>query len=246
VRVDWTLLLLHIPKTAGTSVRSALERVYKPSERLYLYERASLKGAIPPLEFADLAPEVRARARLVMGHFRYGIHESIPGQSRYVTVLRDATARVLSHYAHYRSIPQPAPGTRAAAEHALVAQHGSSLEDWVFGLQRPEADNWMVRVIAGRYGVPFGDCGDEMLTEALEHIDERFEAVLLLERMGEGWRRLSTSLGVAMPTLPRMNANLDPRALDRVPASTLARIRDLNRLDHELYRRMLERLDEPR
>jgi hypothetical protein len=35
-----------------------------------------------------------------MGHFGYGIHEAIPGPSRYVTMLRDAPDRVASIYFH--------------------------------------------------------------------------------------------------------------------------------------------------
>ncbi len=50
--------------------------------------------------------------------------------------------------------------------------------------QEPEgADNGMVRLISGRDRIPYGACPDDLLTEALQHIDEWFDAVFLRGRL---------------------------------------------------------------
>jgi len=99
-REDTALLFMHIPKTAGTSMRLLLEQFFTKKQRVYLY------GGEPPgitLEaFRDLPTDEKEHVRLVYGHFRFGVHEWLPQKARYVTMLRDPVDRVVSLYYFYK------------------------------------------------------------------------------------------------------------------------------------------------
>src|SRR5581483_5056004 len=72
VRHSETVLFMHIAKTAGTAFRNAILENYKESEVAYLYPN-------PPGFLCDnlalLPLEQRSRFRLIIGHFKYGVHE---------------------------------------------------------------------------------------------------------------------------------------------------------------------------
>ena len=232
---EWTLLFMHIPKTAGSSVRRALEPFYEPSERLYLYDPASLDGAIRWRDFPALPEPTRANLRFVMGHFKYGLHEQVPGRARYATVVRDAVDRVVSLYSHYRDMARPDEATQTTNEQRLIREQQMSLGEWVFGLERVQADNAMVRSISGRPSIAFGACPDDMLGEAIEHIEEHFELVLVQEWLNRSAGRLASTLGVERVHVPRDNVNESREELARVDVATLDRILELNHLDHQLH-----------
>ncbi len=82
-----------------------------------------------------------------------------------------------------------------------------SLEEWVFDAKRPAVDNGMVRQIVGHRGVPFGQCPDSMLTEALEHISHDFDAVLIKGQMSLSLEILERLTESRLPRLPRRNIN---------------------------------------
>ena len=242
-RHDWTLLFMHIPKTAGSSVRHALGNCYPARQRLYLYDPRTLEGAVWPDRFGGLSTERRSQLRMVMGHFYYGLHIDVPGPARYATVVRDPVDRVVSHYHHYRTMASDGGESRQSAERRLIVEEGLDLEAWVFDLGRREADNQMVRQITGRLAEPFGRCPDDMLTEALERIDEHFVEVLVVERLAESWHRLGIALHGSLPPLEKLNVNEGRSALDDSDSRALDRIRELNHLDDVLHQAMLARLD---
>ena len=206
-RHDWTLVFIHIPKTAGTSLRRAMGHAYAPSERLYLYDAPHLEGAMLRREFLELPAERRAGLRFVMGHFVYGVHRSIPHNSRYVTILRDPVERVVSHYYHYLQVVDANKSSRPAEERRLLERDNVTLEAWAFDLRRIESDNQLVRHICGLREVPYGACTDQMLTVALDNIEQHFELVMFAEAMNADTRRLGYRLGYAISPDVRANVN---------------------------------------
>jgi len=240
-RHDWTLIFIHIPKTAGTSLRQAMASAYKPSERLYLYDAPQLEGAMLRSDFVRLPVERRAELRFVMGHFAFGLHREIPRESRYVVVLRDPVERVVSHYYHYRQVVDPGKTGRPARERRLIESQNVTLEEWAFDLQRLEADNQLVRHICGRPEVPYGSCSEEMLDLALQNIDEHFEFVMFADSMAEGAMALGGKLGYVISMEKRANVNEQRPGMDHLDRRVLDRIRELNRFDVALYERMQQR-----
>ena len=94
-RKDLALLFMHIPKTAGTSIRSLLESPFAAHERAYLYNES---WGISLEAFRNLPNKEKEQFRLVCGHFNFGVHEWMPQEARYITILRDPVERVISLY----------------------------------------------------------------------------------------------------------------------------------------------------
>ena len=227
------LIYIHIPKTAGTSVRELLESITKPNERIYIYRDSP--GM--PIEAFQLLPErVRASARLIMGHMPFGIHEYLPQPARYVTMLRDPVARVISLYHHHRRNPQSRLHTRVAR---------MTLEEFAEDLHTGSR-NQMTKLIAGRRRGPGRRRGLSIVDVALRNIDEHFSGVLLMEQMGESMARLSRLLGAELREPPRKNVSAKRQAPDEGDADVRRRIAELNELDMALYEEVTRRLERER
>lgn len=212
-----TLLFMHIPRTAAGAVRATLRVALPDHERREVYAGSSLDEHA----FAALPEGQRSGLAAVIGDFGYGFHRHIPGPARYAVMLRHPIGRILSLY---RAAGRPGP----------------SLEAWVFGDRRVEADNAMVRAISGRTDVPFGACSDDLLAEALAHLEADFEAVLVRGNMSRCAVVLGKAMGLALPPFPLVNA--DPAGEDSFdpPKPVRKRLRELNGLDLELFRRHAE------
>jgi hypothetical protein len=238
---DWTLVFIHVPKTAGSSLRDAVAELYPPSARLYLYHPWGLKGAIDPKEFPQLPVELRARVRFVAGHIFYGLHQDLPRPARYTTIVREPVDRAASLYHHYRRLASLGADTPAADEGRRIIDGDASLEDWAFGQERIEVDNETVRRLSGR-SAPFGHCPDDMLTEAMERVDESFAQVLIFEQLSRSTELLSTTLRAPIPRLRHQNVNRQRATLDGTDPAVRVRLRELNRLDAAFHQAMVERL----
>jgi hypothetical protein len=87
------LVFIHIPKTAGTSLRLLLESNYKESERIGIYSHENLDQRLAEA-LAD--PKIKC----IYGHFplRPVVVES---DALVMTLMREPIARSMSHYNHY-------------------------------------------------------------------------------------------------------------------------------------------------
>lgn len=111
------LVSLHLPKTAGSSFRLALQECF--GDRFYAdYEDKPLNAARWPLRvralYGALAQPDRAQFRerrieCVHGHFLPLKYRPLRASSgaRFVTWLREPTERLLSHYYYWRETPLP-------------------------------------------------------------------------------------------------------------------------------------------
>jgi hypothetical protein len=212
-----TLLFMHVPRSAGGAVRAALHEAIPERERRDVYSGTALDAAA----FSALPEAERAALVAVVGDFPYGLHELIPGPTTYAVMLRHPIRRILSCY-------------RAAG------MPGRSIEAWVFDERRLEADNAAVRCISGRTDVPFGACTDDMLDEAVAHVESDFGAVLVRGNMHRSAVVLGRALGRSVPPFPLVNA--DPAGEDAFdpPKPVRKRLRQLNRLDVLLFNRYAE------
>ncbi|MEX2457745.1 MAG: sulfotransferase family 2 domain-containing protein [Actinomycetota bacterium] len=244
--LDRAVVFLHVPKTAGSTLRQVLRRRFAPGEvwapdvpgggagerpyLRYLRGEAGRTGLEPgnPNDrylrtLAELPPDRVREMRLLLGHFWFGIHEALPIPSTYVTMLRDPVSRVLSLYAHRRAHH----GIDRSLEHYLTERR-----DW-------EIDNGQTRRLAGRgHGgdVRFDPATDAMLDLAKRHLRDAVSVVGVTERfddfvamLGEefGWRRLTyVSRNVSRERLREPDLSED----------VLRTIRAHNELDVELYR----------
>ncbi len=186
---DETLLFLHIPKAAGTTLGRIVER-HVPASRQYRLGANAQKSIET---FNGWPAERRARYRLISGHFPYGVHEQVPGPHAYFTLLREPLDRVASFHAFVLRDPGH------YLTRAMPPEQRVSLECFARKNTAAAIDNGQTRLLSGDWGhVPFGACTTEMLERAKANLrrmavvglTERFDESLLLLGQRFGWRHL--------------------------------------------------------
>ncbi len=104
------LVFVHIPKTAGTSIRHALEQQYAPEAMAFDYgpdeEKTSPLVKRHMYEEPDLdrfGDEVRKQGiKLISGHFPASRYLSLCGVQNILVFLRDPIQRLVSEFLHFR------------------------------------------------------------------------------------------------------------------------------------------------
>ena len=223
-------VVLHIQKTAGTSIRGVLAEAMGPGRSVFLYNDGS--SGISQEELFAIPPQQRAAFRLVIGHIYFGAvpPPAVQGVPHHATILRHPVARLRSHYHHHvrASTVFEIDGPR----HDVAAVVSGGLTD--------EFDNLMVRMVAGLGPdqVPLGAVDATHVDQALDTIRAHFRFVALTERLDEHFPRLCAAMGIAAKSLPRENVgrvNAPAPPNDRVDwRAVLHR----NRFDAMLYDRV--------
>jgi hypothetical protein len=215
------LLIMHIPKTAGTTLRWVAGLQYPPGGLHPLYP-----GDGPQID--ALAADARSGLpRAVIGHFRFGLHARMPAAAGYVAFVRDPVDRVVSHFNYLVGAGDP--------DNRGVLGPGDGLEEfvahgWARNLQTQFVTGWTASEVEADPDRAFDRATDVLAEHFLGlGVVEQFAASLCLLADGLGWR---------VPSLPRLNpAPAGPRAVRRrdLGPSAVREIEDANACDRRLY-----------
>jgi hypothetical protein len=223
------LVLVHIPKTAGTTLWRLMEHHYpRASYRIGNAIRRP-DGVERGLSHVVRKPGIRAAA----GHVPFGIlSERLPPESRYVAILRDPVERTLSHYA-YVVDPPPRSGAGLVPPWLPRKPRGLALEDCLE--ERGYIPNdFQTRMLCG-IASPYDPLPPDALERATRNLRERFAYVGTTERFDELLALLTLELG--WPTVAYEPARPNPNRLRREDLSpeTLRRVEEWTALDRELH-----------
>jgi hypothetical protein len=237
------LVFIHIPKTAGTTLRAVLNR-NEPGKRSLALSNVFKGGGgttMAPIGRLrkDKGPDLTGVA-LVRGHVPLGIREHLrkylPKQRkelRCFTFLREPVDRTLSHYFAIRETGGwtglPPLAADATLDDALACGYLH--------------DNLQTRMLSGLVE-PLGEVTEEMLEQAKHNLREGLVFFGLTERFDESLVLAKRRLGfrsILYGSSGRVNASR-PRG-EHVPAEILRAAERCNRHDIELYRYALELFD---
>ncbi len=171
---DHTLLFLHIPKTAGTSLSLMLCQQFPPDQIFHIRGNKRPDAPYfsshfgPEEEFQALPESQRARYRCILGHFSFGLHEWVPGPSTYLTILREPLERQISMYRQYARM--------AHSKNCL------SLEEFLSS-PRKGKPNHQIRHLTG--WKPQEHTDEEMIHQARTNLNNHFCAVGTVDRLPE-------------------------------------------------------------
>jgi glycosyltransferase involved in cell wall biosynthesis len=223
------LVFVHVPRTGGTSVVSAIEAAYDPNAVLRIYDGPGVAAEL----LAQLTGREKESLRAVVGHIAYGAHEHLPG-ARYVTFVRDPVERVISHYNFVRTHPE-LPG------HDRALDGITSLEEYVTA--SPHAylvNNGMTRLLGGELSRPGVPPTTETLARAKRNLDG-FAFVGVQERFDESMQQLADVFGWPPIAPVRENAGIDRPTRADLPPATVELIEARNQLDIALYEHVISR-----
>ena len=214
----WTLVSVHIPKTAGTSLAELLRGQFGAGLQWDYDDRPLSHGRwqrrTMALRHAAAHAGRRASAHCIHGHFLPLKYATMRGM-RYATWLRDPVQRVCSRYHHYRRNAAVEP------QHARWGLGpGLSLEDFV---RLPQYQD---------------SCAEYLWAFPLR----RFEFVGIVEDHTSELRRFARTFGLSMPASVGLNRNPDKDGSRyEVEPETERLIRRLNPRDIALYESALGR-----
>ncbi len=221
-----TVIFLHVPRTAGTSLGSILGRQY-PKGSIF---RGGLLKDEDLASFRALDRGRRESLALVDGHMLFGLHEDIPGDSTYITFLRSPVDRVVSYFFYLKRRPQTPLFERIEAQNIDLRAFVER------GEARLHTHDGATRMISGGGLDEFDEDPDGMLERAKANLESSFSCVGLSERFDESALLLKAELGWTRPVMyARKNVTAARTSLDDLSSVERASIERVNERDMELY-----------
>jgi hypothetical protein len=183
------LFFLHIPKTAGSTLRSVLDSEYPGGVQSLGNMFKGTGGVDEEVLWLLTAADIPSETKLVTGHLPLLALEYLPVSTRNFTFLRDPVERTISHY--FFLADQREKGERGVrAKTSAAIRRGADLRsalkaDLLF------PDNLQTRMLADDPAVG-GRCTERMLEEAKRNLSRKFRVFGLVERFDESlvlfWR----------------------------------------------------------
>lgn len=231
-----TLMILHIPKCAGTTLHTVMNRQYPP--HLTYKVKADIRG--DQERFRQMDADEKRPLCAVFGHYCYGLHTALaPDQPfEYVTILRDPVARVVSLYSYTR--------TESPKHYLAKAAREMTLREFVTSGVTRQSNNGMVRQLCGadeftmRNGrqVPYKDCKIPFRKMTREHLEaakdnlDTFALVGFVDNLDRFLARMQARFAWRIPAYKNRNVSREPVTPS---AGDVKAITELNALDFELY-----------
>lgn len=180
------IVFLHIPKTGGTTLSSALSKYFLAEE---IFECRD--NSISVYSSGHLA-----RYRFFSGHFDLPNARLIPGNKKIISFFREPISRLVSHYYFYKAMR---PELVANLDHRFPSiAHKYSLADFFksaeIRLYHTDVDNLMTRMLTGNYS----DKAMNILPQALNALND-INVFGIMERYDESARLIFNHLKLPKP-----------------------------------------------
>jgi hypothetical protein len=173
-----TVIFIHIPKTAGSTMTAVSESHFSSEER-YITSGSpdNVEGKLDT--FFTLSEEEKHRIKWLSGHMGFGLHEHLPQAAVYITLLRDPIDRLLSSFYFNKSID-------FSPFYEEINSGRMGLQEYVQHFIDVETDNLQTRMVSGNwYKKGSGPCTPQMLELAKQNLRHYFMLVGVTERFDE-------------------------------------------------------------
>jgi hypothetical protein len=224
-RNDKTIIFLHIPKTAGTTLDQIILRHYR-FKQIYQTGLIAQEGVTA---FKNMSEEARAGYKLLKGHMNFGIHHYIPGPYAYFTFLRDPIDRTISNfYFIYRDNNHPL--------YNLIHENKMDLEQYLSERLDPMLFNAHTRLLSGVWDTnPAGGCNEFHLEQAKENLKNHIQVIGLTEQFDESLLLLGKAFGWKHLYYKRLNVTKNRPQRQNLSSNFISAVQQANLLDISLY-----------
>ncbi len=235
-------IFVHIPKTAGLSIRKLFEATFGPD------------NVSQPFVVTKIDDQERTRLQqyqMISGHISEIDLRQFPDR-RLITFLRDPIDRCLSIYSFYRNhterdeIPLNEIPNSNLADEATNLERQLDPEDFFSSGHPHIVQNlhnrmvWQLGMHAD-YSYRQTATDEDAYRKALANID-RYYFVGFFEELASDVRRLQSRWGVAEEkSLPSINRTSNRLQQSDLPESTIRRLKSITELDQRLYHTLRDR-----
>jgi hypothetical protein len=218
---------MHIPKTAGTSLRMALDGQPERVRAISVYPDEPFISATRCLE---LGPAAFDEIDVVVGHFPYGFHAISHRPYRYISLVREPFALLKSYYL-YAKYEQKLPYIYKYSSIYEAAEHSSVVE----------LDNLLTRYFSNR--LDSGRVNDDDFLVAKRNIQNHFEYIGTTENMKESVDRIGGIIGTTIPLL-HVNKAPEKANVEQIDENELrSRLNDKVLFDLRIYELIRNRFE---
>lgn len=217
---------VHVPKTAGTSMSSELDRLRPPYVNISVdYERNDVSHDVAVRQaVAQFGATQIGATRSASGHVPLAVLDDVLGPRpgmRLFTLLRDPVARVISDYT-YQTTPAHPP-------FEAFKKRFPTIEDYVLA---PTEQNKMTSFLsAGQPGQSFDQLYRQM--------EQRFMFIGMTELYDMSFNIISRLIGKPARSQERRRAtSAEAKARVAITPSLVTLIRQANHVDQQLYDRV--------
>ena len=215
----------HIPKTAGTTLRTIINQQYP---RAVIY---TLRDEIDSIAlFRKLPQHNRAKIRVLQGHKPFGIHEYLQVPVDYITMLRQPVDRVISFYCWI---------LRSPGNDLYEKVRSMSLGDFADS-RLPQVVNQQIEFVSGLSN----NSTAEALNVAKRNLALHFTAFGIAEHFDESLLLFKRLLGWGNIYYASQHVAKNRPAKREIPSATIKLIEKHNFFDMELYEFAKHRLED--
>ncbi|WP_273005587.1 sulfotransferase family 2 domain-containing protein, partial [Leeuwenhoekiella blandensis] len=212
----------HIPKTAGTSFREVIQKLYKDDICYDYTDNYNLSDYVKPSmkmkmqrkwHYRKFRQKLKDTDKCIYGHFRVSKYQSLDNLNEVTFFLREPTERLISHYYYWKKNPDPL--NYVCKE---LIENDLSLENFA---KLPLVQNFQSKFVGN---TPISDFSFIGITEKFDQCIESF----------------CDLHGITSPDLERKMVNKDKTPLKDISPKVLEKIRSLNTIDLRLYEEAME------
>jgi hypothetical protein len=212
-------------KSGGNTLNRIIDWEYDPRRIFSVDGRHRCWGYN---QLTKIRPETLSRIQVFRGHMPFGLHRLVPQPVTYITLQRDPVERTVSEY--FSGVNR-----RIHVDHNIIKN--LSLEEFVRTFANNNSQTKMIAGLERSYDYLAGECNEDTLAAAKEHLRQHFSLVGITSRFEEtvalakaifGWRVRYYADGAYLHVTPGR-----PRV---IASHTRAMIEEYNSYDVELFR----------
>lgn len=211
------VVILHIPKTAGTSLRRLIQENCNPEDIFYIYGEDSQFTTLR--DFRKLTQEEKSAYKIFMGHIHFNPNLFAGLQPTFITMLRDPVDRVLSYYHHVMQRKEWQGNNISLLKYIETSGDG-------------QISNLQTRMLNG---YPKHPVDEKQLETAMKNLENNFQIVGTTEKFEEVAEAICEFFGWEHKAIFRENVSEDRIRKEHYSEYEIEKIREINRFDLELY-----------
>ena len=224
--LPYPLIFIHLPKTAGTSLRRTIQKNYRSRELFFVYNRHPEFHSMDELWGFD--PEDFTKYKIIMGHFPFKRKLFPFDDRRFVTIVREPVQRVISYHRHVMGRDE-----WRGREISLIEYMQTSGDI--------QLQNHQTRLLSGMKPNPVTE---KHLEQAIKNIEKYFLHAGTSERFADTVDCLHDLLGWRKKKVFYENVSPNQQATtDNYSEDILEKLRDINEYDFKLHKYVTNRLE---